>query len=486
MSISATARIFAEIVNASLKSGYFPSRWKKARIKPIPKINDPITATDFRPISLLIAFSKIIEKIVAKQMKDYLIKNNLLDKYQSAYRAQHSTTTALVDITNNIYKFLDNSEITILVLLDYSKAFDCANHNLILAKLKALGFKNSSLKWINSYLSGRSQQVTTEKGDSNWIELLNGVPQGSILGPLLFTILVSDISKEINFSKYHLYADDTQLYISGKVQDIVKLIKNLNSDLKKIAEFSDNNCLRLNEGKSVFIILGSKHNISKINELVLPPIIINNKSINRETTVRNLGIIFDETMSWDPEINKSISSGYGKLKQAYRFKNFLNNNSKKIIAQSYLLSQFNYSSIILQNLTKAQIHRIQLFQNTCVRFILNLRKFDHISWAFSSLGFIKMENLRDIQSLTLMHKILNNKAPKYLCEKIVFQGDHHVHRTRFRRNIRCSSFKTNFGRNRFFNNIGKKYNEISFSLKLPNTISVNTLKCRLKKHFLNN
>ena len=129
---------------------------------------------------------------------------------------------------------MDNSLITILVLLDYSKAFDCANHKLILAKLKALGFKNSSLKWISSYLSGRSQQVTTDKGDSSWIELLNGVPQGSILGPLLFTILVSDISNEVHFCKYHLYADDTQLYITGKVSEIVKLIKNLNADLERI------------------------------------------------------------------------------------------------------------------------------------------------------------------------------------------------------------------------------------------------------------
>ena len=146
------------------------------------------------------------------------------------------------------------------------KAFDCANHKLILAKLKALGFKNSSLKWISSYLSGRSQQVVTDKGESSWINLLNGVPQGSILGPLLFTILVSDISNDIKFCKYHLYADDTQLYITGKVQDIRLLIENLNKDLNKIAQFSENNCLRLNEGKSVFIFLGSQQNLTKINQ----------------------------------------------------------------------------------------------------------------------------------------------------------------------------------------------------------------------------
>ena len=131
------------------------------------------------------------------------------------------------------------------------------------------------------------------------------------------------------------------------------------------------------------------------------------------------------------------------------------------------------------------MHRIQLFQNTCVRFILNLRKFDHISEAFKSLNFLNMDNSRNIQSLTLMHKILNNKAPSYLCEKIVFQGDNHEHLTRNRTNIRCSTSKTNFGLNRYFNSLGRKYNEISAYLNIPKTLSVNTFKVKLKKYYLN-
>ena len=235
--------------------------------------------------------------------------------------------------------------------------------------------------------------MVTDKGESTWIELANGVPQGSILGPLLFTILVSDISKELRFCKYHLYADDTQLYISGKVSDIAIIIKNINLDLQRISDFSNNNCLKLNEGKSVYIILGSRKNLDKLEELNLPPIIINNKSIKRETTVKNLGILFDETMSWNEEINKCISNGYLKIKQAYRYKNFLSKFSKKLLVQSYLLSQFTYNSIILQNITKAQMDKIQKFQNTCVRFVLNLKKFDHISEGYKSLSFFKNESI---------------------------------------------------------------------------------------------
>ena len=188
-------------------------------------------------------------------------------------------------------------------------------------------------------------------------------------------------------------------------------------------------------------------------------------------------------MSWEPEINKCISNGYGKLKQAFRFKNFLSQNSKKLVVQSYILSQFNYSSIILQNLTLSQMEDIQKFQNTCVRFILNLKKFDHISHGFKSLGFLKMQQLREVRGLTFMHKILKGKAPAYLLEKLIFQGDHHSHLTRARSNIRCSRFRTNYGRNRFFNFIGKKYNEITRLLDISTSLTVNTFKFKLKKHF---
>ena len=484
LSITSSASAFAEIVNASLKSGRFPSRWKKARIKPIPKIPEPITAGDFRPISLLPAFSKIIEKLMAAQMKKYFIDNNLLDVFQSAYRAKHSTITALVDITDNILKALDDSEIIILVLLDYSKAFDIANHKLILAKLKAMGFKNSALNWIESYLSGRSQQVVTDSGTSSWLNILNGVPQGSILGPLLFTILVSDISSGLKHCKYHLYADDTQLYIRGKVENINDLIKKVNKDLAVISDYSVNNCLKLNQGKSVYIIIGSRKNIAKLDEGNLPPIKMNNEIIKRETTVKNLGVLFDQFMSWDSEINKCISNGYLKLRQAYRFSKFLSKKSKTIIVQSYILSQFNYSSIILQNLTKTQMDKLQKFQNTCVRFILNLRKFDHISEGYTLLKFLKMHQMRDTQALTLMHKIKGNLAPHYLTSRLVSQGNHHSHRTRAVNNIFISRFKNNYGRDRFFNRIAKKYNELTTLLQIAPSLSVSTFKEKIKKHFI--
>ena len=338
---------FTDIINASLKFNKFPDRWKKALVKPLPKIVNATVSSDYRPISLLPAFSKILEKLVAKQMVEYLKRTGFLDNLQSAYKQSHSTVTALLNVCDDIYEALENSELTFLVLLDYSKAFDCANHRLILAKLKSAGFKNDSLSWITSYLSGRSQKVITGSQESSWEGVVNGVPQGSVLGPLLFTILVSDISNVIRRGRYHLYADDTQLYYKCKVEDANTTIAKINSDLENICNYSKRNCLKLNAGKSKFIIIGSRPNLKKLKSTVLDEIKLGPDTIDREYSVKNLGIMFDETFSWGKHVNLITAKAYGKLRQAYRFKNFLSLQAKLNVSETYILSQFNYGDIIL-------------------------------------------------------------------------------------------------------------------------------------------
>ena len=222
----------------------------------------------------------------------------------------------------------------------------------------------------------------------------------------------------------------------------------------------------------MFIIIGSRQNIAKVNNLRISDIKVNNKKIKRETEVRNLGIIFDENLSWDAEINNTVSKGFGKLKQASRHKNFLSKESKISVVKSYLLSQFNYNSIILQNLNNIQTNKIQKFQNTCVRFILNLRKYDHITSGFNSLGILNMENSRKLQSLSLMHKIKNKKAPLYLTDNIILNQHVHNYGTRSRANIRTQRFRTNFGRNCFFNKTGNLYNLVTDHLGITEDLSI--------------
>ena len=353
-----------------------------------------------------------------------------LDKLQSAYKKFHSTNTALLNISDDIYQSMDKSQITILILLDYSKAFDCANHRLILAKLKAAGFQDDALSWILSYLLDRKQKVSTDLGESRWINIKNGVPQGSILGPLLFLVLVSDLYKSVCNGKYHMYADDTQLYYHCTVNQIKSVIKKINSDLQNIHLFSEDNCLKLNTSKSNFIIIGSRQNLNKLKDQDIPPILLNSDIIERKYYVKNLGVIFEETFAFTRHVNKNISSAYYKLRQLYRFKNFLSHESKVNVCETYVLCHFNYCDSVYFNIPEFLKNKIQKCQNACFRFIFGLKKYDHISNCFKSLNTLNMQDRRICHGLTLMRKIKYKIAPVYLVERITLHENIHSYNTR--------------------------------------------------------
>lgn len=484
LGIHSSVYAFTNIINTSIMYKKFPSRWKYAIVKPLPKNNNPSVATDYRPISLLPAFSKVMEKLIAKQMLDYLKETNYFDNLQSAYKSSHSTVTALLNVTDDIYECLENSELVFLVLLDYSKAFDCANHRLILAKLKAAGFRDDSLDWIYSYLNGRNQKTVTSGGESEWSALVNGVPQGSVLGPLLFTVLVSDLRDAIKRGRYHMYADDTQLYYSCKIDKVQDTIKDINSDLSRIASFSKATCLKLNAAKSKYIVIGSRQNLKKLKEINLDPIKIEDNIIERVYEAKNLGVTFDEELTWIRHVNLSIAKGYGKLKNAYRFKNFLNEQAKHNLTETYILSQLNYADIILQNLTEQLQYKVQKLQNRCVRFTFGLRKYDHISGFIKNKNILNMKNRRLLHSLTLMFKIKNNLAPSYLCNRINTHNEIHNHFTRNRNNIDPPFARSKMRNMSYFIYISKQFNILGKDVNI-NNISVHTFKLRTRKYLLN-
>ena len=412
-------------------------------------------------------------------MVDYLKSTGFLDNLQSAYKPSHSTITALLKVTDDIYEALENSELTFLVLLDYSKAFDCANHKLILAKLKSAGFKEDALSWVTSYLAGRSQKVITSSQESNWSGFVNGVPQGSVLGPLLFTVLVSDISDAIKRGRYHLYADDTQLYYNCKVEEANTTIAKINSDLENIYNYSSRNCLKLNASKSI----GCRPNLKKLKSVVLNQIKLGQEVIEREFAVKNLGIIFDELFTWSKHINLIVAKSYGKLRQAYRFKNFLTPEVKWNLCETYILSQFNYGNIILQGLSNQLMQKIQKTQNSCIRFSFGLRKYDHISNSRISNKILCMHDRRLLQCLTLMFKIVRKIAPVYLCDKITYHSQLHNYYTRHRNNILTPFARTRYRTFSFFIEISKAYNILSECQNIQG-ISCHTFKAKCKSYLL--
>ena len=360
--------------------------------------------------------SKIIEKLAAIQINSYLEKHNLLDPNQSAYKKFFGCNTALLKISDDIMDAIDDSEITLLILLDFSKAFDTINHRLLLEKLSILGFSFQARKWIESYLTDRFQKVVANNDSSSFVHIKNGVPQGSILGPLLFNILISDMRQYINFSSSHTYADDTQLKISSKIENINSAISDVNKDLQSIGTFCTNNALRINTDKSYLLILGTKPAMKALNNFRIDELKINGEKIKRVKSTRNLGLTFDEVLSWRPHINKVIGCAISRFKDLYRHKKFLNFQAKKILADSLILSYFNFCDMVYMNMDEYLKRRIQKIQNLCLKFIFNVKKGERWSSATlrKKINWLSMNERRTLNGLSLLFKIVKGNAPDYL------------------------------------------------------------------------
>ena len=227
----------------------FPNQLKMANVIPLYKSEDPMLFNHYRPVSLLCVLSKVFEKIMYTRLLDFFEKFKIIHDNQFGFRKGRSTHMALMILMDKIAKSLENGELVIGVFLDFSKAFDTVNHDVLLQKLQHYGIRGSALKWFQSYLSDRCQYVTYNGQESSKKAINCGVPQGSILGPLLFIIYINDLSNVCNHMMSLLFADDTNLFVSGK--DVIKLQQEVEMDLNKISEWLKINKLSLNIKKNI-------------------------------------------------------------------------------------------------------------------------------------------------------------------------------------------------------------------------------------------
>ncbi len=406
------------IINLSLQLGDMPLSLKHAIIKPLlKKMGLELIDKNYRPVSNLTYLSKLIERAVVYQLFDHLKVNKLMDIYQSAYRMFHSTETALLKVRNDILMEMDKRNTVMLVLLDLSAAFDTIDHNILLNRLeKRCGITGTALKWFASYLADRTQSVSVNCSHSGKQPLKYGVPQGSVLGPILFTIYTSALSDilaedELN---YHCFADDTQLYLGfspiapNGQQDA---LNKMNLSLAKIKTFMSENRLKLNDDKTEFILIGSKYWLDKLN---FDSIKMGNTTIKAVDKARNLGIIFDKEMGLDAQIKNVCKKGYGNLKNVSSIRRSLDENSAKIAVHAFVTSHLDYGNSLYYGLYKYQIDKLQLLQNSAARVVKLKRKFDHISEDLEKMHWLPVAVRIEFKILLLTWKSLHGQGPEYL------------------------------------------------------------------------
>lgn len=470
------------IINCCLETNYFPDQWKISVGKPLTKTNSPTTFNDLRIISILPLLSKIFEKSLYGQLFHFCVTNKIIPESQCGFRKDYSTSVALVKVIDDIMSAVDKKLNTALVLLDFSKAFDTLNHELLLAKLKYYGLDESSLNLIRSYFTNRVQKIFYNNNYSDQIQILSGVPQGSILGPLFFIIYTSDILKSLKHCKIQAYADDTQIFIHFDCQDYLVASNLLNEDLNILNQLSLNHNLKLNPLKSFLMLFGNGNNVAFLKESI--NIVLDGVKLPVVKTAKNLGIILDTDLRFRDYVTKLIQRSYMSLKVLYNNRHILNFKMRKMLCESLVLSNFNYCDFIYGPcLDVADTYRIQKVQNTCARLIYGLRKFDHISHTFKNLNWLLMTNRRTLHLGSFLLKLLNNESlPPSLKNKFVFRDTVHSRDTRFSYKLTMPHHRSAMFQRSFTFNAVKLYNSLPNEFIL---LDINGFKLQYKKHLLN-
>ena len=420
------------LINSCLKSGRFPSICRHAIVTPRLKnktldIND---IKNFRPVSNLSFISKLIERVVTKQLLNYLHSFNLLPRYQSGYRCYHSTETALLEVVSNLFESCDASNVSLLALLDMSAAFDCVNHDTLLKRLfSTYGIRGKVALWFESYLSGRTQQVLFKNILSSVDDVSSGVPQGSVLGPVLFLLYTADVLGIIeNFGfKGHAYADDIQIIASGTPESFNILCDRLLGCLSDVDEWMAKNSLKLNQCKTQLLPVGTWQQLSKIN---CKEVVIKGINIKFCSSAKNLGFIFDSVLSIYDHIKSLASVCSFQLRMLRLIKRFLDENTVLQLVHSFIYSRLDYNNSLFFGVSERGITLLQSIQNRAARLVVGTAKYDHITPVLRTLHWLTMEKRVVFKICLLAYKCVNGLAPQYLIDRFAAKKPSHLYALR--------------------------------------------------------
>lgn len=407
--------IFTKIINSCFSFGIFPDSEKSAIVRPLLKklSLDNNELKNFRPVSNLTYLSKLIEKAIQYQLVPHLIKNKCISEFQSAYRPHHSTETALCRIYNDLLANIQDSKASLLILLDLSAAFDTIDHNLLINDLRDAGITGNALLLLQSYLTNRYQKVFTNKSNSTSLplQLKYGVPQGSVLGPILFSLYSSKLAKimQAHGVEYHIYADDTQIYMP--VTDLTLCKNKLDTILTDIKLWMHERKLKLNEGKTEIILINGllKNNfVNDVNNIVLI------KNVQPVESVRDLGLILDSQLSLRSHFNTVIKSCNYHLRRLSSIIKYLDKDSASTLMHAFITSRLDYCNSLFVNLPKKDLVRLQYILNRAARMIFKLPPFLSISSYLYELHWLPVKARIEFKVCLLVYKALKFKEPSYI------------------------------------------------------------------------
>ena len=462
------------IINMSISTSEVPKGLKEARVKPLYKKNNRQEVGNYRPVSILNVISKVLERAVYDQLSNYLRSNNVIYDFQSGFRNDHSTDTCLIHLFDLLKTNSSKGNYTGLVFLDLQKAFDTVDHYILCNKLRAMGVK--SVEWFYSYLCGRSQIVKIDEHCSEACNISCGVPQGSILGPLLFLCYVNDMKISVS-CQLLLYADDSVLIVSHKDPEVVA--NRLGKELETCNTWMINNKLSLHLGKTETMLVGSKKKLEKVHNFKITCL---GQTIEGVKSVKYLGVFLDRCASGELNCQLVIKRINARLKFMYRQAKDLNQKVKKTLCSALIQPHFDYAcSSWYSGVGSKSKKQLQICQNKIIRFIMGVGPRTHIGQTErEKVNMLSVNNRVRELKLNHAHNIFNNRGPAYLAEHFQRRADNQQVRTRnsqFNFNVKSvhgSAAHT------FYNTAIKEWNSLPSNLQ--SLVSKDQFKTSLRNH----
>jgi len=410
------APFICELFNRSLTAGHFPDIFRHAFVTPVIKKAglDATDASSHRPISNLSVLSKLLERLVVRQLMDYLTSADLLPALQSGFRAGHSTETAVLRVLSDILLAVDSGDVAALVLLDLSAAFDTVDHDILLQRLQVtFGINDAAHRWIRSYLTGRTQCVRHGHKKSSVTRLMCGVPQGSVLGPILFVLYTVDLISliERHGLSAHLYADDTQVYGSCQPADVPSFSTLLSRCVDDTSSWMKSNRLQSNPDKAEIMWCATSR---RQHQLPTTPLSIDGAAVLPVKSVRDLGIYIDADLVMRTHVKRTVSRCYAALRQLRQIRRSVPPSTFQSLVVALVLSRLDYGNAVLVGLPAYLVRRLQSVQNAAARLIYHMRSADHITDALATLHWLRVPQRIEYKVAVMTYKVLHGTAPRYL------------------------------------------------------------------------
>ena len=461
-----------KLINLSLSSGKVPSSWKKANVIPIHKKDDKSKTNNYRPISLLSVVSKILERVVFKHVYNFLHNNQLLTKFQSGFIPNDSTVHQLSFLYHSFCEALNQKKDVRIVFCDISKAFDRVWHEGLLYKLKRIGIRGTLLNWFRDYLNNRLQKVIIRGQNSKWGEIKAGVPQGSVLGPLLFLVYINDLVDGIQ-SNIRLFADDTTIYITVNHDTNPELAdgfasdaaNQLNNDLNSIKDWADQWLVSFNPHKTKTMTISNR-------KYQHPPVFFDNIELTSVDQHKHLGVTFASNLSWSPHVTGLIQSA-SKLCQVLRcFKHQIDRKSLETIYFTFIRPKLEYACQVWDDCNQGDKEALERVQINAARIVTGAKKGTSHFRLEQELNWQSLSERRNLVKLHHMQKIVHRTAPSYLSDLLPdkvtprFDWRNGVQNCYRQFKIRLTKFK-----NSFFPDLIYKWNSMDDEVKLIEDIT---------------